>query len=103
MFSFTCLFGSRLSLPAVDASQSLSLDAPPNTLASYCDEEEKEITDQRSEWSPMGTGLAFFELYELEQTQREEFLTEHYGTFAERLLQRLRKTTAGTAGSKRKR
>lgn len=103
MFSFTCFFGSCLSLPAVDASQSLSLDAPPNTLASYCDEEEKEIADQRSEWSPMGTALAFFELYQLEQTQMEEFLTEHYGTFAERLLQRLRKTTAGTAGSKRKR
>ena len=102
MFSFTCFFGSCLSLPAPDTSQSLSLAAPPNTLESYCDEEEKEIAEQRSEWSPMGTALAFFELYQLEQTQMEEFLTQHYGTFAERILHRLRKTTAGTAGRKRK-
>ena len=81
MFTFlTSLFASETpsaSLP--------SLAAPPNTL-----ECEDSDAGDPSEWGPLATAIAVNKLYHVREQQVEEFLIEHYGSWTERLLLRLK-------------
>jgi hypothetical protein len=98
MFEF--LFAPRLSLPSASVPFASSCpSAPCNTLDA--DGEDAEEQQRLSVWDPLETALAVFALYQYAYEQQTDWLLENYGTWAERLLQKL--TSYRIPGSKRRR